>query len=121
MEDGNEIMRTIIGYRRNGKIYGFTINLQKYGETLRLFKLMTSLGAKFMKDYIRLQGGNRMREFSTDINKLPQSVKRMWIYENGGITEDNLVIRRVLMENNPLNQLSDEEKEILKRIQNGEK
>ena len=117
-----EKMRIVLGYRKgDGKVYGFAFNTDKYQKTVNLLKMMTSLGEKFMKEYIRLQGGSRLREYDTNINKIPVSIKRMLIYERGKITEDNLVTRRILVENNPLNQLSDEEREILGRIQNGER
>lgn len=113
-------MRVIIGYSiDSAHIKGLMTNVRNMEANLRFLKDLSKFGGlELVKDYLRLEG--KLSEYCLSLTKLPMSVKRVIYFEGGDWIIDNVDHRRkVIAENNPLNNLSPEEKEILRKIKSG--
>lgn len=115
-------MKAIIGYSIDDKhIRGYHTSIRSMEANVKFLEKLVNLGGSdLFKEYVRLHSRGRLRDYSLNINKLPSSCRRVIYLEDGKVQVDNVEWRReVIEENDPINDLSPEEREILRRFKSG--
>ena len=115
-------MRVIIGYKIDeAHIKGVSCNVRHLQANMRFLQdLLEFGGLDLVKDYLRLEEKGRLQEYSLRLDRLPISCKKLLYVEDGQWVIDDLQVkRRIIAENDPLKNLSPEEKKILRKIKSG--
>lgn len=111
-------MRVIIGYSLDDThIRGYLTTVKGVEANV---KFLESLGSDLFKEYVRLHSRGRLRDYSLNVHRLPKSCKRVIYLEGEEVIVDDLQLRREIVEElDPINDLSPEEREILRKIKSG--